>query len=283
MRKLFALALAATMVFTNSILAGETLVRDSIRSEGYVAGSNGWSINRNGTAEFNDVTSRGEVIVGDEATKYISITNDPQPIIKLGTPSNVEETSPASIDELATGFSSFLFLSSPERNSSGDDATISLIATDDPKTQISQVADEIFNTAGTVFIGAGGSGDELVVSVDGNSDYVIRQNGEIWNDLTLQNSWVEDSSAVNPEYMKDANGHVHVRGAVKNGSTTVIGTLPAGYRPQGQTFWVPGQHAGTSTAASFLQVDTNGVITITTNLASAQTRLRLGFSFPTFN
>lgn len=54
------------MTFTNSILAGITLVRDAIKSENYVAGSDGWKISRNGDAEFNDVTVRGELVVGTE-------------------------------------------------------------------------------------------------------------------------------------------------------------------------------------------------------------------------
>lgn len=51
------------MTFNNSILSGETLVRDSIQSEGFVSGSTGWSIQRDGDAEFNDVVVRGELTV----------------------------------------------------------------------------------------------------------------------------------------------------------------------------------------------------------------------------
>lgn len=51
------------MTFNNSILSGETLVRESIQSEGFVAGSNGWRIERDGDAEFNDVDIRGSLEV----------------------------------------------------------------------------------------------------------------------------------------------------------------------------------------------------------------------------
>lgn len=47
--------------FSNSILAGTTLVRDAIRSPNYVAGTSGWSVNKNGSAEFNDITVRGTI------------------------------------------------------------------------------------------------------------------------------------------------------------------------------------------------------------------------------
>ena len=285
MKKLLALGLAATMVFTNSILAGDTLVRDSIQSEGYVAGSNGWSINRDETAEFNDVTSRGEVIVGDTATKYISITNDPQPIIKLGTPSNSEETLPASIDELATAFSSFLFLSSPERNSSGDNATISLISTDDPKTQLSLSADETYLNSS--FVRLGNSATDLHLQLqynagDGNAE--LRNPDEVWKGTAvtpLTGTWV-DVAGSRFGYYKDATGRVQVRGKVSGGGAgAAIVTLPVGYRPSSNLEFSMRAAAGVLSSVS---VSTGGVLTVTTNLASASANgIFLDvISFPTF-
>jgi hypothetical protein len=49
------------MPFSNDILAGTALVRTSIKSPNYVAGTSGWTINRDGTAEFSDLTARGSV------------------------------------------------------------------------------------------------------------------------------------------------------------------------------------------------------------------------------
>ena len=49
------------MSFRNPIVAGTVLVRAAIESAGYVAGSTGWMIGRDGTAEFNEVTVRGAV------------------------------------------------------------------------------------------------------------------------------------------------------------------------------------------------------------------------------
>lgn len=48
------------MVFRNSVVGGTTLVRPAIKSPNYVAGVSGWSINADGSAEFNDLTIRGE-------------------------------------------------------------------------------------------------------------------------------------------------------------------------------------------------------------------------------
>lgn len=284
MKKLLALGLAATMVFTNSILAGDTLVRDAIQSEGYVAGSTGWSINRDGTAEFNDVTSRGEVIVGDPNAKFISITNDPQPIIKLGT-GDAEETTPASVDALSTGFSSYLFLSSPERNNTGEDASISLIATDDPKTQFAVSADESYLQSSFIQLGDSGTDQHLNLlynAGDGNAE--LRNPDEVWKDKSvtpLTGTWV-DVAGSRFAYYKDATGRVQVRGKVSGGGAgAAIVTLPVGYRPSSNLEF--SMRAAVGVLAS-VSVNTGGVLTVTTNLASASANgIFLDvISFPTF-
>lgn len=57
------------MGFSNSVVGGITLVRPAIRSPNYVAASTGWTINADGTAEFNNVTVRGNLIVGPTGTQ----------------------------------------------------------------------------------------------------------------------------------------------------------------------------------------------------------------------
>lgn len=48
------------MAFANPIVgAGGELVREAIRSNNYVAGTSGWIIRADGTAEFQDVVIRG--------------------------------------------------------------------------------------------------------------------------------------------------------------------------------------------------------------------------------
>lgn len=51
------------MPFQNPIVGGTTLVRTAINSPGYTPGSVGWSINRDGSAEFNNATLRGSLTV----------------------------------------------------------------------------------------------------------------------------------------------------------------------------------------------------------------------------
>jgi hypothetical protein len=67
------------MEFGNPILSGTTLIRDAIKSEGYVPGVSGWSINRDGTAEFQDIVARGDIFATgldvDVNGEHIEITS----------------------------------------------------------------------------------------------------------------------------------------------------------------------------------------------------------------
>jgi hypothetical protein len=56
------------MTFSNPIVGGTTLIRPAIHSPDYVAGTTGWTINKDGTAEFNDVVFRGSA----ESANYVA-------------------------------------------------------------------------------------------------------------------------------------------------------------------------------------------------------------------
>lgn len=59
------------MSFSNSILAGTKLVREAIESPNFVPGTSGWSIRRDGSAEFSDVDVRGTL----ESSNYVPGTS----------------------------------------------------------------------------------------------------------------------------------------------------------------------------------------------------------------
>lgn len=61
------------MAFRNPAIAGNYLVRPALRSPNYVTGSTGWTINRDGSAEFNNVTSRGSVVVGPNPGAHVIV------------------------------------------------------------------------------------------------------------------------------------------------------------------------------------------------------------------
>lgn len=59
------------MIFSDEeIFAGTLLILEAMRSPGYVAGSAGWSINKNGSAEFNNIVIRNGTVVSGTAFYY---------------------------------------------------------------------------------------------------------------------------------------------------------------------------------------------------------------------
>lgn len=67
------------MPFTNPLVAGNTLIRESIQSPNYVAGVSGWTINKDGSAEFNNVVIRGTVSVTGSNNSQVVISTVSQP------------------------------------------------------------------------------------------------------------------------------------------------------------------------------------------------------------
>jgi hypothetical protein len=58
------------MGFQDPLVGGIALRKPAIRSSNYVAGSTGWTVNVDGSAEFNNVTIRGGATVGGTALFY---------------------------------------------------------------------------------------------------------------------------------------------------------------------------------------------------------------------
>jgi hypothetical protein len=82
--------------------------------------------------------------------------------------------------------------------------------------------------------------NSVIKSADVNLNFSYFQTPDSdWIVPTLLNSWVNYDPTFNEAgYYKDANGFVHLRGMVKNGSSTIF-TLPSGYRVKaGSRIWL---------------------------------------------
>ena len=93
------------MQFGNPILGGAgALVRQSIHSPDYVPGVSGWTINKDGSAEFNDVTLRGDLhIIGDDGSEVWIREQDSAAVIALYPPDLPVTSDPAYL----VGFNNF--------------------------------------------------------------------------------------------------------------------------------------------------------------------------------
>lgn len=60
--------------FKSNVVAGTVLMRSAIQSPNYVAGTSGWTINQDGSVEFNNGTIRGTLIVGTTTITTVGVS-----------------------------------------------------------------------------------------------------------------------------------------------------------------------------------------------------------------
>lgn len=206
------------MPFSDPIVAGSTLVRDAIQSEPYIAGVTGWRIERDGDAEFNDVSVRGDLRVDAlNNASFIAITNDQtsgNPIIVLQDPSGRQYV---------------------------------LSTNDDLDMVISHYGLGTLPATGSVHLVRGegiafrSSASSVATLFDGSDGFLkvgtyTPWSPEGWVTPTLQNGWNTTgvSAFSTPAYKRHVDGTVQLRGVMNNGTKTngtLLFTLPADYRP----------------------------------------------------
>lgn len=120
-------------MFTNPIVGGTTLIRPAIQSPNYVVATSGWSINIDGSAEFNNVVIRGTLNVTGPSTLGGTLTmtggaciltaaSPAQRISICSTPQNriqffsglAGEVTPAYIQVTTSGTQGILGITSPD-------------------------------------------------------------------------------------------------------------------------------------------------------------------------
>lgn len=219
------------MTFNNSILSGTTLARENIQSEGFVAGSTGWIIERDGDAEFNSIIVRGDVIsIGNDYT--VSIV-DGEIIISL----NSNPTDNVRINSTGLEFN----------DSGGSFTRLHYVEAEGLGFRDNSSTRGVFYDNDTGFLVVA---DSAPWTVEG------------WKNLTLPTGW---SAAVACQYKLFPDGIVRLRGRADSDVNpivdgTAIDTLPAGYRPA-QELIVPISFSGSNTTGR-IRVRTNGVIDV---------------------
>lgn len=96
------------MAFENDIVAGTKLVRAAIQSPNYIAGLSGWTINRDGSAEFSNVTTRGPLIVTQNGITVATIGANGNISGQIGTLNDLIFKDDAGIPTSLTGLSGLM-------------------------------------------------------------------------------------------------------------------------------------------------------------------------------
>lgn len=199
------------MTFSNPVVGGENgeLIRRSIQSPDYVAGVSGWTINRDGSAEFNNVTIRldlttGSIVVGPDTGPQVVIRiSGGTGLIQFPTNSG-DEATPASIQSDALTDESVLTIESAFMGGSATSSKLDLYSGDDT------VAIEPF-----VVLGAYGTAGNSILNLTGPYAYMDAPTFFVGNEIVASDD--------NP----DANTPIRVvSGRVNTGTNTV--TLVAG-------------------------------------------------------
>lgn len=266
------------MGFANPIIGGmAALIRQAIRSPNFVAGLSGWSINKDGSVEFNNGTFRGTIsaatIDGGVVVGALIETAAGNPSIQLDSLRNTFFIYDSDNHLVATAsqssgqdFFNNTWLAGYTIYTAGFPATPPFFA-----VRLNPVTAAIDWLTTNDLMGSWtpiGS-----ITPDGNGNLIaaplvavnpVSGGAEIWHPMSpLQNVWTASSPA--PQYRLNVLGKVEVQGFITHASFTgssQIFTLPAGYRPSAvlRKPIFPGFPATTGTY--YLSLDASGNLVI---------------------
>lgn len=233
------------MPFGNPILGGTALVRPSINSPTYAAGSAGWSINADGSAEFNNATMRGSLQIGaSNGPHRFSGTAIPAVLTAFAAPYTWYYVDlwyfPNAVDfywEAMVNNSAFTL-----------DERLRGIYTGAMGVQLLELVD---STGGDVPSLKYGSDlynsqrlrvayrkTDLLVSTSATlnaEDPSVANALETWHTVPLSNGWTAPVGGMVPSVRKLPDGNVQFAGSFTESATkangTQIGTIPVNYRP----------------------------------------------------
>lgn len=240
--------------FNNPIVAASgTLIRLLMKSVNYVAGVAGWQITRDGNAEFNDVTLRGELLVADATTEAeIHIWNAPGigPTIELLPRMDPGHTRTSGNIVAGSNLGEpILSLTSPTYDGggfatlelqgayAGNQPTFTMLAGSleaelSLRATIETPITELYNLTTGHMIARITETDGMVAGIPGTS------NPEVWNAMVLTGLWTNFGGAfVTAQYRKLASpgNSMQIVGVCNTnggfGAGTVMTTFPVGYRP----------------------------------------------------
>jgi hypothetical protein len=286
------------MGFANDILGGAaSLIRAAIKSPKLLSGSTGWSVNKDGSAEFNNVVIRGTI----QAGHFIGTGEGQEFVIYSGTPAANNLIASITSAPAVDSFGNFIL---PQLASYGGTAGsywalqqsitgsgpfiaaysgVTMTAWTSGAVAAAAAAVSWDLTGNTLFLKPLSVTNPAIGSsssqVDAQSDFVFEagwfaraahpgttDTAETWQAMTLLNSWANVAGFATARYRLTPLNQVEVIGALSAAAATAstFFTLPAAYRPATQQ---PVAAAGASASvpaglAPWIRVDTSGNLTV---------------------
>jgi len=214
------------------IVGSSPLRRPAIQSPNFVHLISGWSINQDGTAEFNGVTiNGGQVILVNGSGTVVGTLDGTNGLILYGngTAINPGMTLTPFGDLVWANFDvNALTAPAIEVGNTGLDV---IGGTDTGDAQAAALVVDTHLQGGAI------SGVQVYPFIRGNNQIGSGNPtpvAETWHNFGLQNGWTQDAGLATFAYQADAFGWVRMKGGIVAGTKTdgtVVASLPAGYRP----------------------------------------------------
>jgi hypothetical protein len=307
------------MTFRSSILAGVSLIRAAIRSPNYVHNVSGWTINQDGSAEFNNITIRGGSTVGGTSLFYAGVPalgnlrysiSDTSGTDAYGNVYGVGIIAYANghFGDIGMVNGEIVLGHAPNFTGAGLVRQSLFLGGDFIlDTGIGDV-DHVDNTivqalAGHASQASGSATVPAVIITDGAGTSVVdlRLSGSLvhtsktgtpdtWQNPSYNAGWASGPSGgafQAAQYKNNGLDEIRVVGIAHTTSTTpnsVIFNLPTGFRPLGNNHrqgCIVNQ-AG-SISAVMAEIDTNGNVFISPNLATSGSDVMFNLTFPLGN
>ena len=246
------------MGFANDVIGGAAaLIRAAIKSPNYQPGTSGWSINKDGSAEFRNI-----VIVADGTSGKILVYSGPPAAGNL----IISVSGAGGTDSYGNTYVQGI----EARDASGN--YISLSSASITFKGVANSPIFIFeNNVGQIlqFLGAlGYLFDKPIAAVQPGTT----STPETWHPIPYVNGWgnqgTTDASNVFGQYRLTDTNEVEIIGVISGAaaSSNTMFTLPAGYRPSSQQgFRIDPTAAVSGLVSSWLQVTGgSGVVTVQT-------------------
>lgn len=265
------------MPFSNPILGGTALVRQAINSPLYIPGVQGWSINRDGSAEFNNASLRGALLIGSppmQGAVSIGLTGAAIPAVLLAWSADYMWFE-ADIRWIDT--TQFFFTALVRNTAFSITETVTGVYTTAGGVQLQSLTEA--GTPNTINWGSATYDTAPLewqwrkadIAIDSNSSFAsdVPLNAstagvpETWHAFAYSNGWTGTGAGyrlvISPPHTVQLTGELTV-GTKADG--TLVATLPIGYRPitAKDISVAVNSMAGAAAQSPHLAINTNGTI-----------------------
>jgi hypothetical protein len=249
--------------YANSILGGmSNLIRAAIRSPNYAPGVTGWTVNKDGSAEFNNLVVRNGQIISGSALYYSSPTPAANTLVAsiaavAGTDTAGNVYLPGIVTYSLTG--------------SGQYMAIQSFGAAIGAWTAASMTSGAWTTLNNSAIGFGQNFSPLqftggpIESIGGTAANPTVIRTDDWHTLAPVNGWANAGGGLAQlQYKMMPSEEVWLIGVISPAAftSTIIATLPAGYRPTGAAIEDDFEFHTAAGAGSgcFLRIGTGGTI-----------------------